>query len=641
MVTLGAAANPVVIPAYRLPKPPLIDGAIHVEDEWKGVPSVSGLYDETTNERASDDGTFWIAYDNDFVYVAARMVDSQPGLIRANQYQTNVSLQGDDYLQVDLDLSGSASDFNQFQANPKGATNMLLAGGRAAKREWAGEFEAAGRITPAGWELEMRIPWQAMKLPAAGPRDLRVNFERFVARTNRSFAVAYVNNGGSNNPIWRAVPVPGRQVDNSIKLLPYGYAGYDSQNGPILNAGMDMKGSIADQIQLVGSINPDFRNIENQILSLDFSRFQRLPGESRPFFLEGSQYIGSALFSSQLIPQFDLGLNSYGKISDKTSFGVLNTTQYGGPNDTVANATYAPDPDSSWRLGMTSMEGGGFHNEAYLVRYQKSVGPWSYFARDMGSQDQSQGFGDNDNASFGYNSSGFNMFGEYTRITPNFDPRLGFFPEVNLKGPDGGLFYDRPWNHGAWNDVGVSANWVNYQFADGGDYRRDADYQIFGTLRNGLNMGLERDDPQFEGSDDHLTTLSAAYPKGNPYDQVSGAFAWGREAGIQYNSLTLSDSRRIANRLQITGRYQMVEYGGPDDQTILDASYDLKHDMAVYGRILKQGQIWNSYLAFRRSGNLGTEYYLILGAPNSLTFHPSIILKVIVPLEIGGHHRSS
>ena len=40
-----------------------------------------------------------------------------------------------------------------------------------------------------------------------------------------------------------------------------------------------MKTSLTDQIDLVGTINPDFRNVENQVLSVDFSYFERLAGE--------------------------------------------------------------------------------------------------------------------------------------------------------------------------------------------------------------------------------------------------------------------------------------------------------------------------------------------------------------------------
>jgi len=628
-------AGPTSIPAYKVTSPPIIDGVIHEDGEWKGVPSVSGLYDEQSAEKASDGATFWVGYDDKFIYVAARMVDSQPALIRAAQYQTNVSLSGDDYFQFDLDLSGTTTDFSFFQVNPKGGTNTLLAGGRGAKREWAGEFEAASRITATGWETEMRIPWQEMALPSAGIRDLRINFERYVGRSQRSFSHVYVGDGAGKNPIWQHVQIPRSDFDHSIKLLPYFYAGYDNGVGSIFNSGLDLKTSLTDQVQLVGSVNPDFRNIENQILSLDFSRFQRLAGESRPFFLEGSQYLGSALFASQEIPSFDVGVNSYGKITDQTSFGFLNTTQFGHQNDFVANLTTNPDPDSSYRFGVTNLEAAGLSNSSYLARYQRNWGPYGVFFRDMGSQDELVGRGDNLNGALFYFANGLSIYNEYSQVTPNFLPRLGFFPEVDYKGPDGSFYYDKPWNHGAFNDAGASFSYVDYDHMDGSDYRREATYSAFGTLRNGFLVSAIQDFAQFEGSDDHTNTVIVSYPRTNPYDNVAATYAWGQEAGYRYDSKTISWNRRFFNKLQVIGRYQAVRYEGYTDQTILDLNYDLGKNRAVYGRLTKQGNDLNGYLAYRLSGNLGTEYYVILGDPNALTFHASLILKVAIPFVVG------
>lgn len=640
MLSVRCFAAAPEIQAYRMAVPPVIDGAIHEDAEWKGVPSVKGLFDEQSGESASESGAFWIGYDDKFVYVAARMEDPQPSLIRAAQYLTNVSLAGDDYFQFDLDVSGSATDYSFFQVNPRGATNINLAGGRAAKREWAGEFQAAARITQTGWEAEMRIPWQALALPSAGTRDMRVNFERSVARSQRLFANVYINDGPGKAPIWRGVQVPRSDFDRSIKLLPYFYAGYDRGDGKIFNSGLDLKTSLTDQVQLVGSVNPDFRNIENQILSLDFSRFARIADETRPFFLEGSQYIGSQLFASQLIPAFDTGVNSYGKITDKTSFGFLNTVQFGHQNDLVASVTHNPDPSSSIRLGVTNLDEPGLGNSAYLARYWKTWGPYGLFLRDMGSQDTRVGRGDNMNGAVNYFANGLSVFGEYTQVSPNFMPRLGFFQEVDYKGPDGGIYYDKPWNHGAFNDAGGSVNFTNYSHMDGQDYRRDANYAVFGTLRNGFQLNLDEDMAQFEGSNDHTTYLTATYPRTNQYDNVSSTYAWGEEAGYHYDSKTVSWNRRFYNRLQVIGRYQMVRYQGYSDQAILDLNYDLGKNRAINGRLTKQGNDLNGYLAYRLSGNLGTEYYMILGDPNALTFHTSLILKMTVPFTLGGNRKA-
>lgn len=137
-----------------------------------------------------------------------------------------------------------------------------------------------------------------------------------------------------------------------------------------------------------------------------------------------------------------------------------------------------------------------------------------------------------------------------------------------------------------------------------------------------------------------MTELQAGYPNGNPYDNISTSYSWGQELGIPYGSVTVSGNRRLFHRLQLTGSYQIVNYSGVNDQVVLDANCDIGHDQAVYGRMTEQSGSLGGYFAYRRSGNLGAEYYLIVGDPNAVKFRPSVILKVVVPFEIGGRHRA-
>jgi hypothetical protein len=48
-----------------------------------------------------------------------------------------------------------------------------------------------------------------------------------------------------------------------------------------------------------------------------------------------------------------------------------------------------------------------------------------------------------------------------------------------------------------------------------------------------------------------------------------------------------------------------------------------------------QGDEWNWFLSYKRSGNLGAEYFLILGDPNATSFHKTLVFKVSVPLTVG------
>ncbi|HAX41407.1 MAG TPA: hypothetical protein DCY80_02475, partial [Solibacterales bacterium] len=295
------------IDAQKAAEPPKIDGTIH-QAEW-GASHGEGFFD-TRNGAAAEPGRFWLTYDEKYIYFAAQL-DGDPKSIKATEYRQNVRISSDDSVFLIVEPFGNANQANVFGVNARGATDVRIAGGRAIKREWLGEFMASGRVTEKGFEIEARIPWGIMRLPAPGKRDVRFNVVRYNPTSQREMEWHYTNQQSSNSPFWRGVEVPESGNERTLKLLPYVYSGW-SRNGHIANGGLDLKTSLTDQIDLVGTVNPDFRNVENQILSVDFSYFERLAGEARPFFLEGTNFFGTSrdapLFASQRIGKFDAGL---------------------------------------------------------------------------------------------------------------------------------------------------------------------------------------------------------------------------------------------------------------------------------------------------------------------------------------------
>ena len=86
--------------------------------------------------------------------------------------------------------------------------------------------------------------------------------------------------------------------------------------------------------------------------------------------------------------------------------------------------------------------------------------------------------------------------------------------------------------------------------------------------------------------------------------------------------------------MQISLQLEEVHYFEKSTQIILGANYDIGKDSSVSGRLVRQGNDINGYLAFRKSGNRGAEYYVILGDPNSQRFQAALVIKAIFPLEI-------
>lgn len=629
------------IPAVRLAKPPAIDGRIE-EAEWATAPVFTGKgFDEETGSEGPEPSEFRLAYDERFIYFAARLTDSQPNRIKATQFRTNVSLSGDDFVGFYLDPFGTLSDINNFDMNPAGATNIRVNGGRAAKREWLGAMEARSRRTDTGWEVEARIPWNVLRLPKAGKNDLRINFYRVLSRVQRSYIHEDIANGKINNtPVWKGVEVPAKTNERSIKLLPYTYGGYENRRGIIANSGLDLKYNLTDDLDLIGSINPDFRNIENQVLSNDFSYFERLAGETRPFFLEGQDYFRTSgdapIFASQRIRGFDAGLKTYGKIGDHTQVAVLNTHDFGGQDALVGSLRHNLGPRTNLTVAGTRLAETGNENTASFVGFGHGFGSYNAFFQHQSTKDTQFGQGRRVNTGMGFNQAGYFGGWEWVEVTPQFLPRLGFAPRTDFRGFSGYFGKQQTLKGGPFSQWEANTGVVDWRTFKGENFTRGVNGFVSATMRNGIDLDLGFNAEKFRDNDDRIAFFDFDRFNGDPYRNYGFGVEKGDIAGKEYFTFRPRVSYRPLPRWQLNASYQIVNHYENSYQTILTAGYDLNQADSVSARFFEQDRRSSWYLAFRRAGNKGTEYYVILGEPQVVqnrSFQASLILKAVFPID--------
>jgi len=625
------------VPGYVMQTPPKIDGVIEPE-EWKDVPQFEGLVDASNGGKVPYQGTFWLAYDTKYIYFAAKLPDDDPKKIKMTEYRTNVSLAGNDDVAIIIDPFGTLADFNVFQINPRGATNARIIGGRAAKREWVGEIEAKCRITPEGWESEVRIPWTIMKLPPQGVHDLRFNVYRYNPRYGRDTSWRLIDNGHvQDTPTWTNVTVP-PGAPKVLQILPYGYLG-TAPDGTVANGGLDLKTGITDDLDFAGTINPDFRNIENQVLSIDHSYFERLAGESRPFFLEGGNYFHTSndapIFTSQRISAFDAGEKLYGKLNAKTDIAILNTSDFSHQNNFVLNAFNQVSAHKSFRIALSDMNRPDLKNTAYHGEYRTDSGPWTFYYQHAGTSDTIDGKGVRHNPGINYSNGNYGGYFEYSSVTSHFDPRLGFAPQTGFHGFNGDMNVGHNLIHGPIQAENYNVFWRGWDKQDSSDkYLHEITFSSEHSLRNGTDISLNYDQFEFAGFKDHVYTLGVLRPWNDNYRRWSINQSQGVVEGTDYKSTGLNFLYRPIEMMQINASYQTVRHNGTDRQAIISANYDLGSDRSISGRAVMSGDDWNAYVAYRRSGNTGMEYFLILGDPNSRKFKKSLILKLTYPLSI-------
>ncbi|HEY6953056.1 MAG TPA: DUF5916 domain-containing protein, partial [Bacteroidota bacterium] len=301
--TLYAQANKdsVVIMAERIRGSVTIDGDIS-EPEWQR-PGFANFTQRLPNEGAapSQRTEVWLAYDDQALYVAARMEDTAPDSIIRILGRRDVDLTAD-WFQFDIDPYHDRRSGFYFALSAAGTMqDGTLYNDEWNDNSWDGVWEGKARIDNKGWTVEMRIPYSQLRFHPAEKYVWAVNFSRKIGRKNESDYVVFTPQKGSGF-VSRFIDVGGIHdiyPPKDIEILPYvtsraEFAPHTS--GDPFNSGSkyspgfgaDLKVALSSDLTLNGTINPDFGQVEVDPAVVNLSDVETYYQEKRPFFVEGA-----------------------------------------------------------------------------------------------------------------------------------------------------------------------------------------------------------------------------------------------------------------------------------------------------------------------------------------------------------------
>lgn len=611
---------------------PKIDGDL-APGEWNDATRFDQFIDGDTLISSDEKGEFWLMYTAEAIYFAGR-VTTDPRRIIADEYRDNVSLEANDHMRLLVDPFGQGNNFNSFGVNASSGTSIGLSGGRAAKTEWLGEIEARGRRTDTGWQFEMRIPWGIMAAPAGRIRDPKILINWYRTNKRNTYAVTPFNTRPEDVPVWRGIDIAAPVTPRTISLLPYAVAGASEGRDPIYNFGFDAKTALTDQLQFISTVAPDFRNIENSILSLDFSYFERLGSETRPFFQEGSGFLRAGnLFRSQRVRQIDFGTKVYGRLSPTDTIGAQVVSDFGERSVAVMGWERNLGSSEVNASAVANMERGR-QNLAGTASWENRWGNHYPEVRFSFTDDQQRGSGWSADASYYYNRANTNYGFTLSATTPNFFPRAGFNPEVDRKGLV--LSANKTWENlkGPVENIFSYANAYRFDRFDGGFYRDGVNMGVGVRLKSRIGLGANFSWDQFEANNDRSRSFDISFPSGDPYRNMYVVYNDSYLDGSTFRSWGLGGRYKPLQRMQLDASLQLVDFRGFDRQAIIGFRYDLDKAQSIGGRVVLRGDEWNGFATYRLGGRRGNEYFLIVGDPNSDKWRNRVAFKAVIPLTI-------
>ncbi|MDE2481366.1 MAG: hypothetical protein KGN02_04160 [bacterium] len=361
------------IAAVKTATPPKLDASLS-DPAWKSATTFTTFYDFTDHRAAKLATTAYLLYDDKNLYFAVHC-EQQGVPIVAAQTVDHAGVANDDHVALNLETSGSGSRVYQFRVNPHGIHDEYS----SENARYAPSWQSVTKIFPNGdWNAMMIVPLKDIR-SNAGVTSWQVDVARFVAATNDEYTWAY-DDTMSNiaaSPYWpHLVGLHLAAQDTRPKphadIYALGAAGADRgvfQNGignfentKARTIGIDATVPITNTLAFVGTLNPDFSNVEQDQTTIAPQEFQRQYNEYRPFFAQGAQYINALPgvninsadipFYSPRIGIFDRGFKLEGT-QGRAQIGVLNA---GGAGFSDSAFGYQVNTsDNSFTYGFTGV----------------------------------------------------------------------------------------------------------------------------------------------------------------------------------------------------------------------------------------------------------------------------------------------
>jgi hypothetical protein len=286
--------------AVRITEPIHIDGTLS-ELVWHR-PGITEFFQQNPDQGKSvtEPTEVWVAYDDEALYIAAQMKDSQPDSIVARLSRRDNDI-GADFFGVAIDSYHDKQSGYYFSYTAGGTqVDGIEYNDDWSDATWNGVWEAKHTITSDGWCVEMRIPFSQLRFKPSDEYVWGIDFERYIGRKKESAYLVYTprNQSGFVSRFPELIGIEHITPPTRLEILPYinGRAEYTNPQGndPFNNGskysgniGADLKYGLGTNMILEGTVNPDFGQVEVDPAVVNLSDVETYYDEKRPFFIEG------------------------------------------------------------------------------------------------------------------------------------------------------------------------------------------------------------------------------------------------------------------------------------------------------------------------------------------------------------------
>jgi len=500
----------------RTDTPPVIDGRLD-DAAWANAALVDNLHQVEPIEYAApyEHTEIYLLYDDEALYIGARLYDTDPEQITAQNLRQNDSVGEDDRFYVSLDPFNNRRSGYWFGINPNGVrSDGLYRNVSEFYSAWDSIFYAEAGRFEQGWIAEMEIPFKSISFdPSTDTWGL--NFSRGVVRKNENSA--WVSRDRAYNPSISglAIGFEGLEQGVGLDVVPSVSASTartfdpktsDSEFEPSL----DLVYKITPSLNGSLTFNTDFSATEVDDRQVNLTRFSLFFPEKRDFFLREAdifEFGGIGAQGHVTIPGLNalgqngrpffsrrIGLSNSGdivaldyggKISGRIGpweIGALSIRQdeFGGVNAEMLSVVRAKlgvlDESSIGIIATEGNPGSNLDNSLagfdFLYRNTNLPGGRTLAAEAWYQQSDTEGLDGRDAAAgVGFripSSVGFRGGAELKEFQQNFNPALGFINRRGIRDSSAYLGYMHRPQDGNLQSILVNLDMQRIERLDGG-----------------------------------------------------------------------------------------------------------------------------------------------------------------------------
>ena len=247
-----------------------------------------------------------MAYSNNAVYIAAKLYDDPDKML--NQIRARDDFGQTDYFRVVINPNNDAQNDTNFIVFSSGTQADAIASPTLGTDfGWDSVWYSAVQRTEQGWQLEMKIPFRALRFPDDKVQTWGIQFRRFFRRERSRYSWNLIDPKKGYEGLYHGELTGIRNLEPPLRLNLYPFTtgiadSFDGNTNTDLKLGLDLKYGITDNITLDATLIPDFSQARFDNNFLNLGPFEQTFSEQRQFFKEGVELFskGDLFFSRRV-----------------------------------------------------------------------------------------------------------------------------------------------------------------------------------------------------------------------------------------------------------------------------------------------------------------------------------------------------